>query len=356
MSFQEVPFTRVGPGQHIRHVVQIIGTNGPHHNPSKIRYMAPPAVGHLLDAAVALSAANVVVAGANLGVSIAILQTVRESALKLDRLIETTEAIRRKVAHLAAVLDRVEQRQGQAALWQAFCTKLKLAEEVDGINLVPLLPLHSDIMTFWRNDVRRFDFPDPWYPSNGGDFIRNLSALLFGMRELLAAQINVAVQGAPNALVRTNPVEDYLPGLGIASAQAASIAIFRHAKDEAWKATKDRMWRTTDAFAANKTALVDVAGQELEHRLSGPFHAAMTTDLVDDLLRAFGDHLDWHTLNFAAVHWQFQNLASEWLWNTDAGALYRLYHELLWLDEGYERNWWKDVPHQVLMRLQLMEN
>jgi len=125
----EVPFQKVGPGQSMRLVYQVLGSNGPISNPRGIRYMAPDGTSNegmdlpvgsplaAIDAAAfagAAQLANLGLAVANVAISAATLvevkkQTrmmremqvlVRETAQNVDALLTTAERVDVNVAQV----------------------------------------------------------------------------------------------------------------------------------------------------------------------------------------------------------------------------------------------------------------
>ncbi len=145
MSTPEVPFYPTGTGQRARHVVQVLGKNGHHFNPKGIRYMALPASG-LANVAVALSAANVIISAANLAVSIAILDEVRKNGRKLDRLLQITDEINSTVQRIEVEVGHIRDAQDRSELWGILQKAMTAAEQSDGIDLTPLLPLRHNFM------------------------------------------------------------------------------------------------------------------------------------------------------------------------------------------------------------------
>ena len=92
----EVPFTRIGGGQSARLVYQVMGNNGPVANPAGIRFMPPgsatdasSAVGGPVPGLFSMSGAigllDLGFGVANLGVSAAVLQSVRRIERRLDQ-------------------------------------------------------------------------------------------------------------------------------------------------------------------------------------------------------------------------------------------------------------------------------
>lgn len=114
----EAPFTRVGPGQSLRLVDQVMGQNGPIANPTNIRYIpagtseAARAVGAGLPPLSALTAyaqlANVGLGLVNVGLSAAVLVEARKQTKMLRELQADVKQIRADLDVLIETTQRID--------------------------------------------------------------------------------------------------------------------------------------------------------------------------------------------------------------------------------------------------------
>ena len=217
----EVPFDKLGPGQSGRLVYQVMGGNGPIFNPSGIRFMGPngvsgadTALGGQVPGLFSLTGAvgllDLGLSTANLGVSIATLQTVRRVESKVDRIWLDLELQTGQIREIAQRLERVDTNVAEQNLRSALKHVLSRASTTDGFDLTSMEPLFEDLDKF-TDSVTPWGFglsPNLRLSSDVRGMLGAVWHLVLGAQLTWISTHNQIVGGDPERC-RRHPLDDY---------------------------------------------------------------------------------------------------------------------------------------------------
>lgn len=154
----EAPYTSTGPGQAVRLVYQVMGSNGPIPNPQKIRYIPvgsadaaglglptptgpPPSAPDAFAVMGAVQLANLGVSVVNLAISTAILFEVRKQTRMLREMQVGLQEVRAGISDLLTRTERIDVNVAELHLRDTLNHALKSASKSDEVDLVLLAQL-----------------------------------------------------------------------------------------------------------------------------------------------------------------------------------------------------------------------
>lgn len=342
----EVPFTRIGPGQLVRLVYQVLGDNGPIPNPCRIRYMAPgsaeaealgppsstsslpplPADASAVMAAVQL--ANLGIAATNLAISSAILVEVKEQTRVLREIQVGLSEVRAGMSDLLERAARIDLAVAEVQLRETLKHALRSSAKNDEVDLVLLAQLVGKALDKFLQSIGGVIDPgtnrDLTLSSDVREMAEAALHLLWAARLTAIEAHNISCLGDPLRVVRDDGVQTSLQRLSETAALVASTRVITGMADKVvGKLSNNRLFfGSTDGLkrgmqkqlagldaALNRlprvtqarTLLLELAGHDVSK--SGKDGADETAGVLNDYLLA-------------------------WTAHTDAGLLWRLRYEL----------------------------
>lgn len=345
----EAEFTRVGPGQSLRLVYQVMGQNGPIANPTKIRYIpagapeAARAVGNGLPPLSALTAyaqlANVGLGLANVGLSTAVLVEARKQTKMLRELQADVKKIRADLDVLIETTQRIDVNVAQGHLREGLKHAFRSASHGGEVDLAVLARLTDEALHLL-------------YPSIGGPIsvgtgrglvlasdVRELAEsamhLLFAARRTALEAHNLGCGGDPALVVR----DDRIPLMFTRVAETAALLAankhraaemadeVRHHLHDSWVFYGDTRWYRRLV----KRNLAGRLEEDLGLLREVPVAKALLKELGKD--KALEDAV---SEGLPGVVGMVAAYCDAWVARSDAGLLWRLHQEVfLQQDEEY---------------------
>ncbi len=313
-----VPFDQLGPGQSGRLAYQVLGQDGPIFNPQNIRYLsadspeipASPMVAGELGLSVGLAGAGLISSILNLGISAYIASRVAKLHEKMDR-------IERKVDYIKDKVDRIDTQVAENNLRHALEHVLRKSVSSEGVDLRVLAGLCHDFDKF------RESLPSPLLLNFGlrlasdiRDYLQLIYDLAYGIRRLVAQKYNISVDGDPGRMITIDPIEDY----------------FR------FGGNLEMLVKTTILYWVYRFPLVDYVPDELgkvdeffaEWVFLDEFLPEGSMDIILDETIELGER-------------RLYDLGVAWLYQTDAGLLWKTEVELDGIADGYENVFWPQL-------------
>jgi hypothetical protein len=216
----EVPFTRIGAGQSARLVYQVMGSNGPIGNPNGIRFMDPGTSGGealsggapipgLFSLSGAMALADLGLGVANVGLSAAVLQTVRRVERRLDDVWLAVEYESRRITEVAQRLERVDVNVAEQNLRSSMRHVLSRCVHTNGVDLNGLDVLVDDLDKF-TDSVAPWGFglaPNLRLSSDTRAMLGAIWHMVYGAQLSMIATHNMPLDGDPERL-RRHPFDD----------------------------------------------------------------------------------------------------------------------------------------------------
>jgi hypothetical protein len=345
----EAAFTRVGPGQSLRLVYQVMGQNGPIANPTNIRYIPADSaevarfVGNGLPPLSALTAyaqlANVGLGLANVGLSAAVLVEARKQTKMLRELQADVKQIRADLDVLVETTHRIDVNVAQGHLREGLKHAFRSASNGGEVDLVLLARLTDEALHLF-------------YPSVGGPIsigsgrglvlasdVRELAEsamhLLFAARRTALEAHNLGCGGDPASVVR----DDLIPSTFTRVAETAALLVtnkhraaeladeVRHHLRESWK------------FYGDTGRYRRLVRRNLAGRLEKDLGLLREVPVAKAVLEELGKEKtfeDASSTGPAAVAATVAAYCDAWVARSDAGLLWRLQQEVhLQQDEQY---------------------
>ena len=320
-----VPFDQLGPGQSGRLAYQVLGQDGPIFNPQNIRYLSPDSVKipatSMGAGASALSAglagANLIGSVLNLGVSLFNAFQISGLHSEIDQIQATLNRIEGKIDHIVSKVDRIDTQVAENNLRHALNHVLQKAVSHEGIDLRVFVELGSDISKFKESlpSALGLNF-GLRLSSDIRDQLQQIYDLAYGIRRLVAQKYNISVDGDPGRLITIDPIEDY----------------FR------FGGNLEMLVKTTILYWVYRFPLVDYVPDELgkvdeffaEWVFLDEFLPEGSMDIILDETIELGER-------------RLYDLGVAWLYQTDAGLLWKTEVELDGIADGYENVFWPQL-------------
>lgn len=337
----DAPFTKVGPGQSLRLVYQVMGQNGPIPNPTNIRYIpagnadAARAIGTGLPPLSALTAyaqlANVGLGLANIGLSTAVLAEARKQTRMLRELQADVKQIRADLDVLIETTQRIDVNVAQGHLREGLKHAFRSASHGEEVDLVTLARLTDEALALL-------------HPSIGG------SISVGGARGLvLASDVRELAESATHLLFAARRTALEAHNLGCGGDPARVV------RDDRIPLTFTRVAETAALLTTNKHRAVELADEVRHHlrrnwrffgdtrRTRGLVHRNLAGRLEQDLgllrevpvakavLEELGNDKaleDAVSTGPAAVAATVAAYCDAWVARSDAGLLWRLQQEV----------------------------
>lgn len=345
----EAAFTRVGPGQSLRLVYQVMGQNGPIANPTNIRYIpaetaeAARAVGTGLPPLSALTAyaqlANVGLGLVSIGLSAAVLVEARKQTKMLRELQADVKQIRADLNVLIETTQRIDVNVAQGHLREGLKHAFRSASHGGEVDLVVLARLTDEALHLF-------------YPSVGGPIsvgggrglvlasdVRELAEsamhLLFAARRTALEAHNLGCGGDPARVVR----DDRIPLTFTRVAETAALLVTnKHRAAEMADEVRHHLHESR-RFYGDTGWYRRLLNRNLAGRLEKDLGLLREVPVAKALLDELGKD---KTLEDAASEGPTAVVATvaaycdAWVARSDAGLLWRLQQEiLLQKDEQY---------------------
>ena len=346
-----VPFDQLGPGQSGRLAYQVLGQNGPIPNPQNIRYLPPDSSEIPANAMVAgesglstgLAGANLIASILNLGVSVYIAHRINSLHKKVDHLQETMDRIEHKIDYIVTKIDRIDTQIAENNLRHALEHVLRRSVSLEGVDLKGLATLCSDFDKFMDS------LSSPLLLNFGlrlssdiRDQLQLTCDLAYGIRKLIAQRYNTSVDGDPERIITMNPTEDYFKGLGddletLVKTTTLQRSVFdkEFAEGLLEFLHENRSYMTFGGVSIIKENLLKFLKGEIDS-----FYEIFTEwvfldeFLPEDLFRDEAPEV---------IEQGLYDLSYGWLYQTDAGLLWRTMIELDAIAEGYENTFWPQL-------------
>ena len=404
-----VPFDQLGPGQSGRLAYQVLGQNGPIFNPQNIRYLSPdspeiptnPMVAGESGLSAGLAGANLIASILNLGVSVYIAHRVNSLHKKVDHLQETMDRIEHKIDYIVTKVDRIDTQVAENNLRHALEHVLRKSVSSEGVDLRVLAGLCHDFDKFQES------LPSPLLLNFGlqlssdiRDQLQQVYDLIYGIRKLVTQRYNTSVDGDPECIITVTPYRDYFRIFGsdletlikttLVKTTILRSPIFEEMVEELQKVEKLQEFlrnkrllqsiilqsplqvaveKLQEFFIENRDYFsfgeVDVVKKNLQKILNGEINSfsEIFTEWVflDELLPddIFKDETP------EEIEQGLYDLSYGWLYQTDAGLLWRTKIELDGIASGYENIFWPQLQEsepcgfnqiEVACEVPLLEN
>ena len=349
-----VPFDQLGPGKSGRLVYQVLGQNGPVFNPQNIRYLSPdspeipvnPMTMGESGMFTGLAGANLIASILNLGVSVYIAQRINSLHRKIDYLQETMTRIERKIDYIVEKVDHIDTQVAERGLQDALEYKLQQSVSLEGINLRILTDLRGDINKFTDSlsSPLIFNFSLQFF-SDFRNQLQHIFALAYEIRRLVARHYNISTDGDPERVIIVNPTEDYYSEWGSLEILIQETILRRHVLDKVMgENLQEFLSRENRGYFLFK----NVAKKNLQKFLNDeidPFSEIFRGEvsLYEFLPRdIFKDETP------EVIEQELHDLCQAWLYQTDAGLLWRTKVELDGIASGYENVFWPQLKEAKL--------
>jgi hypothetical protein len=350
----EAPFSRIGPGQSMRLVYQVMGQDGPIQNPRGIRYIPaqdevstaggpmaslPPS---LSDASALMGLAqmanlNLGVSVANLGVSTAILVEVRKQSRMLRELQAGMDEVRTGVERLVEMTERIDINVAEVQLRETLRHAMRSAirdVEVDLALLGDLLrPALDRFVQSLGGELPAGARWDLVLSSDVREMVEACANLLYAGRVAALEAHNQACAGSAASVIRDDTVVAHMRRLAetaalLSTAGAGTRAVGREATDA--RGGKSLFERGSE-MRSHVRRLLSNLDRDLGTLLPVAPARALLTELENQPV--FAQARDDGAAALAGVA---EDYLTSWLAHTDAGLLWRARHELdLQQDAGY---------------------
>lgn len=313
-----VPFDQLGPGQSGRLAYQVLGQDGPIFNPQNIRYLSPDSVEiPATSMGAGASALSVGLAGASLIGSVLNLGISLFNAFQISGLHSKMNRIERKIDYIVSKVDRIDTQVAENNLRHALEHVLRKSVSSEGVDLRVLAGLCHDFDKF------RESLPSPLLLNFGlrlssdiRDQLQQIYDLAYGIRRLVAQKYNISVDGDPGRMITIDPIEDY----------------FR------FGGNLEMLVKTTILYWVYRFPLVDYVPDELgkvdeffaEWVFLDEFLPEGSMDIILDETLELGER-------------RLYDLGVAWLYQTDAGSLWKTEVELDAIADGYENTFWPQL-------------
>ena len=323
-----VPFEQLGPGQSGRLAYQVFGQNGPIFNPQNIRYLSPDSVEiPATSMGAGASALSAGLAGANLIGSVLNLGVSLFNAFQISGLHSRMNRIERKIDHIVSKVDRIDTQVAENNLRHALEHVLRKSVSSEGVvDLRVLAGLCHDFDKFKES------LPSPVLLNFGlglssdiRDQLQLIYDLAYGTRKLVAQRYNTSVKGDPERIITVTPDRDYFLICG------GDLTV--HVKATMHLPTvysENAGWLNFDNYLPERRHL----------------------DIFEDETPE-------------AIEQGLYDLGYAWLYQTDAGLLWRTRIELGAIASGYENTFWPELKDaepcginqiEVACEIPLLEN
>lgn len=356
-----VPFEQLGPGQSGRLAYQVLGQNGPIFNPQNIRYLSPDSVEiPATSMGAGASALSAGLAGANLIGSVLNLGVSLFNAFQISGLHSRMNRIERKIDHIVSKVDRIDTQVAENNLRHALEHVLRKSVSSEGVDLRVLAGLCHDFDKFKES------LPSPLLLNFGlrlasdiRDYHQLIYDLAYGTRKLVAQRYNTSVDGDPEHIIIIDPTKDYFFDNDLKVLVKANMYFHQIyemcgiGEDYKWKSwVKEAYeetfvklgWLNFDNYLPESHSDEDseAVGQGLFKKLAKIFREpeAIERGLYDynnDSPPTFRE------IRAKAIERGLYDLSYGWLYQTDAGLLWRTKIELDAIASGYENTFWPEL-------------
>ena len=306
-----VPFDQLGPGQSGRLAYQVLGQNGPIPNPQNIRYLPPdsseipsnPMVAGESGLSAGLAGANLIGSILNLGVSVYIAHRINSLHKKMDHLEEIMGRIEHKIDYIVEKVDRIDIQVAENNLRHVLNYALQKAVSPEGVNLRVLADISGDFNKFHDalSSSLLFNF-GLQLSSDIRDQLQLIYELAYGIRKLITQRYNTSVKGDPERIITVTPDRDYFLIFG------GDLTVH----------VKTTMHLPTEYSES-------VGWLDFDNYLPEPHY-----DIFEDETPE-------------AIEQGLYDLGYAWLYQTDAGLLWRTWIELVGIVDGYENTFWPEL-------------
>jgi hypothetical protein len=315
-----VPYEELGPGQKGRLVYQVMGKNGPLPNPKGIRYLDP---GNLPDAlnnqpAVgpsgirgALAVSHLLLQAVEAGASVHKAIKLREIESHLSSIRTDLRCVERKVDHILEKLGTIQRMEAESALRGdlRFLVEKKHVDEME-VNVAGIADATIEaIERFERlaeTPIRLGDAGNLSLSIETRDLLERIFSLLYNLRRSALETVNRRVMGNPAQCLTVEAVGDYWPAT---TASAADVLAARQITYRSYHSKAVRRW----------------IGEQIREALRE----------MDPVAQRLQNMFYQHDLEIDKE--RYEQFRRWWVWESDAGLLYRTRKEARGVREGYDR-------------------
>lgn len=320
-----VPYEEIGPGQKGRLAYQVMGDGGPIPNPKGIRYLPPDGAPNPTPDLIpvgpsgvggALAATGLLLQAAELGVEVhnAIKLRQIESHLqkvlpRLDRIESSLNRIEGKLDTVLRKIDSVQKMQAEKDLRESLQHILEKHVEDPKIDLEGLAEeVLKEIDRFEKLgevNIRLGDARGLNLSTKTRDYLSQVFQPMHAIRRSAYESVNHKTQADPVQALKVDLQEDYWPS-DTASYEMTVLTI------------QGLHWgrkRKVQNYISNHFDRIFEEADPVAYRLQPFFYNEMDEDLEPEVYEAF-------------KKW--------WVWESDAGLLYRVRKEAEGITEGYQ--------------------
>ena len=347
-----VPFEQLGPGQSGRLAYQVLGQNGPIFNPQNIRYLPPGSPEIPVNTmgigtsglSAGLAGANLIVSILNLGVSVYIAHRINNLHKKVDHLQETIDRIERKIDYIKEKADRIDTQVAENNLRHALDHVLLTAVSHDGIDLRVLTNLCGDFEKFINSlsSPLMLNFGLRLSSDIRGQ-LQQLYNLAYEIRRLTTQQYNISIDGDPERIITVNPTEDYYFEWSSLDILIQKTILRRLVLDKVMGEKLQEFLSLRENRGYFSFGGVSVIKKNLPKFLNGEIGSfseiftgwsSLDEFLPEDLFKDEAPEV---------IEQGLYDLCCAWLYQTDAGLLWKTRIELDGIADGYENVFWPQL-------------
>lgn len=338
------PFEKLGPGQSGRLVYQVLGKDGPFFNPKGIRYLPPDAVsGDMVsvttqgpEMALGLAGVNLAASAGVLAIAAATYHSVQSLHEKVDRIEADLSEARAALAKLEARTEAIHLKVEESHLREAMRDAFRRAWKGDGFLLEALVPLKDDVLALIRAlDSTAVFNTSLRLSSDIRSTLNGLVSMLRNLRLSIVREHNMRVLGEPTQVISIKPNDDYFREVAECLAFTKDIQLINDMIDNFELRIKEAVANRFTFYSVEDERVIDSV---VDEELRDPLTSYMSDAFPAEAVGAFY-HLDnaWFAeLDREEAGYQGAELFEAWLWQYDAGLIYRVYIELVGLEMGYE--------------------
>ncbi|MGY1640845.1 hypothetical protein ACI782_06880 [Geodermatophilus sp. SYSU D00703] len=346
----EAPYTSTGPGQSVRLVYQVMGSNGPIPNPQKIRYIPAgsadvtglglptptclrPSVSDASAVMGAVQLANLGVSVVDLAISAAVLVEVKKQTRILREMQVGLQEVRAGISGLLTRAERIDVTVAELNLRETLNHALKSACKGDEVDLVLLAQLVAKALDRFFASMKAPNEPGMNRSFTLASDVREMAEaalhILWGARLTAVQAHNLACSGDPLKVVGDDGLRRHLEQAADATTLVAAMGTVMDGANAMADKVADGL-RDTRLFWGDS----DIKRKWMHRQLAGlqkkNLDRLAAVSPARRLLAELQDHEAWKSAckeGGESVNTFLRDYLLAWSAHTDAGLLWRLRYE-----------------------------